>query len=270
VSGPASSRRRRSRNPGLVLAAATCALLPGLAAPAPTTIFRAPSADAAPLGALRVGYDTAFWPGSGRSAAVPAALGLTAGVLPVERLRLEVGFDLVFPTRDPLVLNAKLGSPEGALFAGSPSLAVGIFEAGLTALTALDVCYAALGKRTRIGTFTVGGYVGSERLLRSSEGASQRAGLLAGVVFPAIPVGAPWLQRVELRWDLLTGKNPVGETGGGAAFFLTPYAWVTTGPVFFLDPWLQPGAARFLWSVRLEVEADLGATRRGDAAAGPR
>jgi hypothetical protein len=236
----------------------------------PTVVFRAPSADVQRFGALRVAYDTTFWPGSGRAATSPATLGLGGGVLPLDQVRLEVGFDLVFPSRDPLVLDAKLGSPEGALFSGSPSWAVGIFEAGLTAITALDACYAVLGKRTRIGTFVAGGYVGSDRLLRSSEGASQRAGLLAGFVSPSIAVERPWLERVELRWDVLTGRNVRGETGGGAALFLTPYASVVTGPVFFLDAYQQPGAARFLWEVRLEVVADLARGPGGPADASPR
>lgn len=250
-----------------LLLALASALAPAGVSAAPTATFQAPSAEVLPFGAVRLGYDTAFWPGSGRSAAVPVTLGLTAGISPLEAVRLEAGVDLVLPTREPLVLNAKLGSPEGALFAGAPSWAVGIHQAGVTAATSLDVVYAALGKRTPLGTLTAGGYAGSRRLLRSSSDAVQRAGFLAGITSPPIGVGATALDHLELRWDLTTGKNVLGETGGGAAFFLTPYAWVLTGPVFFLDPYLQPGAARFLWCVKLGVEADLAGPRRVTAPA---
>lgn len=232
----------------------------------PTTVFLAPSAAVQPFAMLHATYDTWFWPGSGRSAAHPAVLGLSAGVLPLEKLRLEVGFDFVLPSRDPLVLHAKLGSPEGALFPGSPAWAVGIFDAGVTGATALDVAYAELGKRTPLGTFSAGGYLGSARLLRTAQGASERAGFLGGVVLPPLAVDRPWLERVELRWDVVSGRNVVGATGGGVALYLTPYAAVRTGPVFYFEPSLQPGAASFLWSVQLEVDVDLAWSRRGAAA----
>ena len=56
--------------------------------------------------------------------------GITVGVLPFEKVQLEVGVDLRHYAADetdsnPVYFNVKLGTPEGSLFAGSPALAIG-------------------------------------------------------------------------------------------------------------------------------------------------
>ncbi len=263
-------KRPRSFAVAVALALAACALLPRRAAPTPTTLFWAPATPAVQrFAVLHLTYDTYFWPGSARSAAHPVVLGVTGGVLPFERLQLEAGFDAVLPTPDPLLLNAKLGSPEGAVFAGAPAWAIGIFDAGVTDATALNIGYAVVGKRTPLGAVSAGGYVGSARLLRSSSGAVRRAGFLGGVALPPLTVNWPWLDRAELRWDILTGKNVAGATGGGIALFFTPFVAMLTGPVFYFEPALQPGGAGFAWSVQLDVDLDFRAKRapaRGEAA----
>src|SRR5256885_13519864 len=71
----------------------------------------------------------------------PTDVGLTVGVLPFEKLNLEVGIDGLFPgTRfhpalrsigRSVLFNAKLGAPEGALFGDwFPAINVGIFNVG--------------------------------------------------------------------------------------------------------------------------------------------
>ncbi|WP_242392996.1 hypothetical protein [Anaeromyxobacter oryzisoli] len=249
---------------GLPIALAMAvALTPAATTATPTKLFRAPSPGVQPFAVPRLAYDTYFWPGSNEVASYPVTLGVTSGVLPLEKLRLEVGLDVIVPTRDPLSLNAKLGTPEGAMFAGSPAVAVGLYEIGVTSATALDVVYAVAGKRTQFGAFAVGGYVGTGRLLRSSSGAVHRAGVLAGVALPPIAVGRPWLQRVQVRWDVVTGRNVIGATGGGLAFVFLPSLSALIGPVVFFDPAQQPGGVSWLWSVQLTV--DLGAVSGPDA-----
>ncbi len=70
-----------------------------------------------------------------------------------------------------------------------------------------------------------------------------------------------------MRWDIVTGRNVIGATALGVALWLTRFAVVRTGPVYYFDQYLQPGAATFLWSVQLEVDVDLAGGRRGGAAA---
>src|SRR3989338_3811307 len=56
-------------------------------------------------------------------------IGPTVGVLPYEKVQAEIGFDLMraglAADSDPLYLHAKLGTPEGSAFSGSPALALG-------------------------------------------------------------------------------------------------------------------------------------------------
>ncbi|BDG05131.1 hypothetical protein [Anaeromyxobacter oryzae] len=230
------------------------ALVPAGATATPSSLFWAPSSQVQPFAVPHLTYDTYFFPGSSKAASYPVTLGVTSGVLPFERLQLELGFDVLLPTRSPLFLNAKLGAPEGAMFAGSPSVAIGVYDAGVTGDSALDVFYGVVGKRTFIGAIDVGGYVGSDRLLRTSSGATERAGLLAGVALPPIAVKRPWLQRVEVRWDVVTGRNVIGATGGGLAFVFLPSLSILTGPIFFFDPPQQPAGTGWLWSVQVDVE----------------
>jgi len=57
--------------------------------------------------------------------------GVTVGVLPFEKLQMEVGVDYIrygaaAYDDNPVYFNAKLGTPEGSLFKYSPAIAVGI------------------------------------------------------------------------------------------------------------------------------------------------
>jgi hypothetical protein len=85
-------------------------------------------------------------------------------------------------------------------------------------------------------------------------------------VSPSLTVDRPWLERVEARFDILTGRNVIGEASLGVALWLTRFAVVRMGPVYYLDKYLQPGAAIFLWSVQLEVNVDLLWSRHRGAA----
>src|SRR3954463_6792029 len=135
----------------------------------PSTTFWAPSNTAIqPFLVPHISYDTYFWnkpaEGSTGSPIYPVTTGLTMGVLPWEDLQLEVGFDMLLPASDPLLLNAKLGVPEDKLFAWQPSLAFGIFGAGTkkstdtTLGTDYNILYARAHPPTpRVGVSLWGG-----------------------------------------------------------------------------------------------------------------
>jgi hypothetical protein len=57
---------------------------------------------------------------SGEQGAFPTDVGLTVGVLPFEKIQMEIGIDALYPSDNPYYFNAKIGAPEGALFSGSP------------------------------------------------------------------------------------------------------------------------------------------------------
>lgn len=260
------SRSRRTRHGLAALLLAVGLAGPGAiprAAATPTTNFWAPSTPVVqPYGVLHLTYDTYF----GARAAYPVDTGLTVGLLPGTALQAEAGFDLFYPTLSagrgvglPLVLNAKVGAPEDAWFAGQPAWSVGVFGVGFEKdVNDQDAVYAVLGRTIPgWGSAQLGAYYGlNPRLFRAADGADQRAGLLAGYVSPALDV--PVIDHLVFTWDVQTGHNALGATGGGAYLYLTPAVDLLTGPVFFFEGALQPGGAAWMWSLQLDVDLDLG------------
>jgi hypothetical protein len=240
------------------------------AAPAwgtPSTTYWAPSTASCQAWRVpHVTYDTYF--GKGPSAGGPGApnypidTGLTIGVLPFQKLQGEVGFDLLLPSPDPLYFNAKLCTPEGSLFGGSPGIGGGIYNAGTKGgSTDYNVLYLMLQKSIP----NVGGYVAaglyhgtSDALFTSSTGEVNRTGAMFAFFSPDIPVGWKGLKKINLTADVQTGKNVLGAGGLGAYFYFTDTISLLTGPVWFLDQALQPGGRRWMWTVQLDVDVPLG------------
>jgi hypothetical protein len=257
--GPGRAARRAAVP---LLIAVLAAAAPRPAAATPSTNFWAPSTPGVQgYGVLHLTYDTYF----NHQALYPIDAGLTIGVLPGSKLQAEVGFDFFYPTfassgpiKAPIQLNAKLGSPEGAFFAGSPAWSAGIYAVGFEEdVTDYDVLHAMVGRTfPGVGSLAVGGYYGlNPDLLRSASGAEERGGLMAGWFSPAIDV--PVIDRVHLTWDVQTGENVLGATGGGVYLYVTPAVDVLLGPVFFLEKDLQPGRSSWMWSLQLDVDFDL-------------
>jgi hypothetical protein len=156
----------------------------------------------------------------------------------------------------PIVLNAKVGAPEDVYFKGQPAWSFGIFGAGFEQdVNDQNVLHAMLGKTLPIGFLSVGGYYAlNENLFRSSEGDEQQSGLMAG--WTSRSIDTPFIDKVLFAWDVQTGKNVLGATGGGAYFYFTPAIDLLTGAVFFFDQNLQPGGSSWMWSVQLDVDLD--------------
>lgn len=233
---------------------------PGAGLATPSTTFWAPSTPALqPFRVLHVTYDTYFQ----ENAAYPIDAGLEIGLLPSKKLQLEAGFDLLYPTLAsrralsfPVLLNAKLGAPEGAYFRGSPGWSAGVFGVGFEPdVTDYDVLHAMVGKTFPMGALAAGGYYGlHERLLQSSTGAPRRSGIMASWLSPAIH--APRLEKANLCWDVQSGQNVLGATGGGLSLYFTPSVDLLVGPVYFFDRALQPGVSRWMWSMQFDADLD--------------
>lgn len=111
--------------------------------------------------------------------------GLTTGVLPFEKVQMEAGFDFI-TTGDssaddnPLYFNAKLGTPEDALFSGSPALAAGGYLFGTESdSTDFNVVYGLVAKTLPvIGRLSAGWYVGNDELLVDAGGNTDDNGVL--------------------------------------------------------------------------------------------
>ncbi len=213
----------------------------------PSTTFWAPSTTAVqPFLVPHITYDTYFWkgttPGQAGSPVYPITTGLTMGVLPWENLQLEVGFDVLLPSSDPLLFNAKLGVPEDKLFPFQPSVAVGIFGVGTkgTTNTELGTDYDILYAQVQHTIPSVGGYV-----------------------------YLPWLLKMNVTADVQTGKNVYGAAGGGLYFYFTDKVDLLTGPVYFFDPASQPGGRQWFWTVQLDVDLPLRPSPPAAAAPAP-
>ncbi len=232
----------------------------------PSTIFWAPSTPLVqPYGVLHTTYDSYF----GTRAAYPVDAGLTMGLIPGKMFQAEAGFDLFYPTLDagrpvsvPIVFNAKVGAPEDANFKRQPAWSLGIFGAGLRKdVNDQNELYAVIGKTTPLGMAQVGAYYGTnEKLFRSAAGDEARSGLLAG--WTSRDVRVPRLNKLVLAWDIQTGHNALGATGGGTYLYFTPAVDLLIGPVYFFEKELQPGGSRWMWSMQLDVDLDLVSGRR--------
>ena len=99
-------------------------------------------------------------------------LGLTTGLLPFEKFQGEIGVDFLSMGDSqyddhPFYFNAKIGFPEGALFKGSPALALGAYNIGLKKnLTDYNIIYGEIAKTIPIlGRISVGYYTGNGKVL---------------------------------------------------------------------------------------------------------
>lgn len=250
------------RIPALAAALIAVTVFPCAGSATPSTVFWAPSTPSVqPFGVVHVTYDTYF----AAKSAYSIDTGLTIGVLPGESLQTEIGFDLFYPSfagtdpiEVPIVLNAKIGAPEDTYFRGQPAWSAGIFGVGFKeGFNDQNVLHVMLGKTwPSIGSLSLGGYYAlNEALVRSASGGEERTGFMAGWLSPAVDV--PLIDKIVLAWDIQTGENVLGATGGGAYLYITPAVDLLMGPVFFFENELQPGQANMLWSMQLDVDLDL-------------
>jgi hypothetical protein len=158
---PRSCRSLVALATGLVLLAAAPA-----ARATPSTEIWIPSVDLQPFLVPHLNFDSYVRlrsePGGGRKAPL-WLFGPTIGVLPWEKLQLEVGLDLIWQgvspaDRYPIYFHAKLGTPEDALFTYSPALVVGVYNVGVKRnVTTQDIGYVMAGRTIgRLGRFSFG------------------------------------------------------------------------------------------------------------------
>lgn len=182
-------------------------------------------------------------------------LGLTAGILPFEKLQMEVGVDWLEPTDDPLFFNAKIGASENALFAGAPALQVGLFNVGTKkGITDQDIAYLTTGRSLpgNVGRLTLSGYIGNAKVLRSSEGGLQNTGFMAGYDrgFWNIKGVEGDYNRLVLAADFASGKNVAGGGGVGLYYYFSKNVDILSGPVWFNDRGLN---GDWKWTTQLDI-----------------
>jgi len=255
------------KNLSCVLAAVACVTLVPIAAHAtPSTTFWAPStASCQARGVPHVTYDTYFWKGpaagSAGSPGYPIDTGLTAGILPYNKVQGEVGFDVLLPTDYPLFLNMKLCTPESSLFKGSPGISFGIYDWGFKDdVTNYNVLHLMFQKALKPGGYVAGGFYHglNDALFTNSDGKISKTGAMFAAGSPDIQVGLKGLKKINIVGDIQTGKNVLGAWGFGTNVYFADNVSLLVGPVFFLDKNLQPGGTKYMWTAQLDVDIPLG------------
>lgn len=160
----------------------------------------------------------------------PTTYGLTIGVIPSEVWGIEVGFDMMEASDDPLFLNAKVGVTEGALGDWSPSFALGAYGLGTkTDSTDFNIVYGLVAKTFgSFGRVSIGGYSGNDKLLLDSKGNKDNTGLLAS-----------WDKQLSDKFwaalDYQGGGNSFSAVSFGVSYALSDKASFIVGYDIFLE-----------------------------------
>lgn len=152
-------------------------------------------------------------------------VGLTAGVLPWEKLQAEVGVDYMDGGTSagvdahPVYFNAKLGTPEDSLFAFSPAIAFGVYNVGTQtsgpAATKQNITYGLLARTLPVvGRISAGGYHGSATVLVDENGRSANDGLLLSWDRTMTEIS----DKLWLGVDYMSGKSANGALNFGVSW----------------------------------------------------
>jgi hypothetical protein len=264
----------------------------GTASATPSTTYWTPAtSDVQPFGVWHIGVDNYFRlsrtteeVSNAQFDSFSTDVGLTVGVLPFEKLNMEVGVDALVPgTRThgtlrslgtSLLFNAKLGIPEGALASWSPALNVGMFGIGMKKqVTDMNIVHFMVGKTLgSLGRLHAGYYYGNPDSVLMREGGCKPApgdptfGCIAGASGKLDNDGGMvgydfgfWKVKDKEgneynKWvfaaDYASGKNFVGGGGFGIYHFFNKDISLLTGPVWFNDHVIN---GQWKWTVQLDI-----------------
>lgn len=238
-------------------------MLGGSAYATPSTTYWTPmTIDIQPYGVLHIGVDnyfTVFRKAQDGGGSFPTDFGFTMGVLPFEKLQMEIGVDLLESSDYPLFFNAKIGSPEDTLFKGSPALEIGVFNVGTkTDITNQDVFYGVIGKTIPgIGRLSAGPYIGNDKVLVDKDGNKENTGFMVAFDRGFIPVkdasGSEY-NKLVLAADYASGKNAIGGGGVGLYYYFTKDISLLTGPVWFNEKAIN---GEWKWTIQLDINVPI-------------
>ena len=244
----------------------------GIAQATPSSTFWTPmTPDIQSYGVAHIGVDNYFSVGnktSDESAinnSFATDVGLTVGVLPFEKIQMEIGVDYLGPSDYPVYFNAKIGTTEDALFKWSPALQIGIFNVGTKRNdegqqngTDQNVVYGVIGKTIPyLGRLSVGPYIGNSAVLRSSTRDAQDKGFMIAFDRGFLQVKdkeGNEFNRIVFAADYASGKNSIGGGGFGVYYYFTKDISLLTGPVWFNDSGIN---GRWKWTVQLDINVPI-------------
>ena len=235
----------------------------GVALATPSTTYWTPATtDIQPYGVLHIGVDnyfTVFRKAKNGGGSFPTDFGLTLGVLPFEKLQMEIGADLLESSDYPLFFNAKLGTPEGSLFSGSPALTAGIFNVGTRKdVTNQNIVHFMAGKTIPVlGRLFAGYYIGNDEVLVDKDGDKENTGFMVAFDHGFMPVkdkeGNEY-NKLVLAADYASGENAIGGGGAGLYYYFTKDISLLTGPVWFNEEAIN---GKWKWTIQLDINVPL-------------
>jgi len=212
----------------LLVTVLLCPVLAGTAHATPSTQVWIPSTDVQPFKSFHFGFDTyiranANDDGSRTPAIVD--LGLTAGVLPFQKIQAEVGFDLIDQAdpfgKSPLYFNAKVATPEGAWAKWSPAVAVGGYNFGTKSdVTDVNIVYGLVAKTLPVVGRLSAGYYGlnKDATLATVFDANGEKGDESGVLLSWDRTMTEISDKLWLAVDYQGGDNAYGALNFGLSW----------------------------------------------------
>lgn len=245
---------------GLVMGVAAGMLTIGVARATPSTTYWTPmTMDIQSYGVLHIGVDNYFTvlrKADNGGGSFPTDAGLTMGILPFDKIQMEVGADWMESSDYPFNFNAKIGTSENSLFNGSPALAIGIFNVGTkTGVTDQDVAYAIIGKTIPwVGRLSAGPYVGNKKALGAGIiDDAENVGFMVALDHGFIPVkdnAGNEFNRLVVAADYASGNNAIGGGGFGLYYYFMKDISLLTGPVWFNDEDIN---GKWKWTIQLDI-----------------
>ena len=178
-------------------------------------------------------------------------LGLTVGVLPFEKVGLEIGFDHI-EGQYPLYLNAKLGIPENAFGNFFPAIAVGGYSIGTKSdVTDYNIYYGKVAKTIGpVGRFSVGYYTGNDELLLDESGKASENGVLICWERTISEIS----DNLWVAVDYMGGDSSAGALSYGFAWKFAPNTSVIFGYVDQNNDEVAPGDT---FTVQVDIDFDV-------------
>lgn len=212
----------------LAAASAIVALASGMALATPSTQIWIPSTDVKGWKEVNIGIDNYIrFSDAANAGANTLDIGVTAGVLPFENFKLEVGVDYMTDNlgasgsiygKHPIYFNAKAGIPEEAFgIKWMPAVAAGMYNIGTFdrgaagGNTMQNIAYGLFARTFPvIGRVSVGGYNGAEKQF----GKKLNNGILASWdrSMPEIS------DKLWLAVDFMSGRNYDGQVSVGGSW----------------------------------------------------
>jgi len=218
----------------LIMATALTIATTGIAMATPSTQIWIPSTDVQAFKTLHLGIDNYTRTGASDVRPNVYDLGFTAGILPFEKVQAEVGIDYITNgsdsyDRNPVYFNAKLATPEGSLFGGSPALAVGGYNFGTKEdITDLNLVYGLVAKTLPVvGRLSAGYYKGNDTALLSDDD--------SGVLLSWDRTMSEISDKLWLGVDYQDGDNAVGAFSFGASWAFAKNVSVILGYDIYND-----------------------------------